>query len=175
MADIKWIKVAVDMFEDDRLFYLSTYRDGDALIIQWIKLLCASGKTNDYGRVAFELLENFDSQNIEVFQSLGLVSRKGDEIYIADWKRFIKVDRECVVNDGNYEDLRRLVFERDDFTCVYCGDTNGPFEADHVHPKSRGGLDALENLVCACRTCNRSKKDKTPEEWGMRYGTKTHD
>ncbi len=26
--------------------------------------------------------------------------------------------------------------------------------------------DVEGNLVCSCRECNRSKKDKTPEEWG---------
>lgn len=29
----------------------------------------------------------------------------------------------------------------------------------------RGGLDRIENLVLACKSCNSSKRDKTPEEF----------
>ena len=86
-------------------------------------------------------------------------------IKINNFSSWVKIDRECIVKAGNFKDLRRVVLERDNYTCVYCGDKKGPFEADHVMPKSRGGLDKISNLVCACRNCNRSKKDKTPEEW----------
>jgi hypothetical protein len=61
--------------------------------------------------------------------------------------------------------LRATVFERDKFTCVYCGDTEGPFECDHVIPASRGGTFSLENLATACRDCNQEKGARTPEEW----------
>lgn len=38
-------------------------------------------------------------------------------------------------------------------------------EFDHVIPESRGGLGTPDNVVLACRPCNRSKKDRTPDEW----------
>lgn len=79
-----------------------------------------------------------------------------------DW---YKVDRECVVEIGNIKHLRPFILERDNYTCVYCGDKEGPFEVDHVMPKSRGGTNDESNLVCSCRSCNRAKKDRTPEEW----------
>lgn len=49
--------------------------------------------------------------------------------------------------------------------CAYCGRKEGPFEIDHIMPWSRGGSDSRENLTLACRPCNRSKRDMTPEEW----------
>lgn len=60
---------------------------------------------------------------------------------------------------------RSEVMRRDSHTCVYCGDTSGPFDCDHIIPISRGGTTDAENLVCACSSCNRSKGAKTPEEW----------
>lgn len=87
-------------------------------------------------------------------------------IKVTEFNKYIKVDRDCIVNESDWLSLRQFVLKRDNFTCVDCGDIKGPFEADHVMPKSRGGLDTESNLVCACRSCNRSKKDKTPEEWG---------
>lgn len=53
----------------------------------------------------------------------------------------------------------------DDYACTYCGDIVGPFECDHVKPVARGGPSTIENLTTACFTCNRSKRDKTVEEW----------
>jgi 5-methylcytosine-specific restriction endonuclease McrA len=31
---------------------------------------------------------------------------------------------------------------------------------DHVVPRCRGGVDALTNLVLACKGCNREKADR---------------
>lgn len=51
--------------------------------------------------------------------------------------------------------------------CFYCGTTDGVTDVDHVFPRSRGGGDGPGNKVVACYTCNRSKNDKTPQEWAQ--------
>jgi 5-methylcytosine-specific restriction endonuclease McrA len=61
---------------------------------------------------------------------------------------------------------RRAVFARDDYRCQYCGHTADSI--DHVLPRSRGGLHAWENVAAACRPCNLRKRDRTPDEAGMR-------
>jgi 5-methylcytosine-specific restriction endonuclease McrA len=61
---------------------------------------------------------------------------------------------------------RRAVFARDNHRCAYCGLTADSI--DHVLPRSRGGKNVWENVVAACRKCNLSKRDRTPEEAGMR-------
>ena len=58
---------------------------------------------------------------------------------------------------------RRAVFARDDYRCQYCG--SAADSIDHVMPRSRGGSDHPSNLVASCGHCNRSKRDRTPEEW----------
>jgi 5-methylcytosine-specific restriction endonuclease McrA len=64
---------------------------------------------------------------------------------------------------------RRAVFARDNHRCQYCG---GMAESiDHVMPRSRGGLHAWDNVVAACRKCNLGKRDRTPDEAGMRLAT----
>jgi 5-methylcytosine-specific restriction endonuclease McrA len=61
---------------------------------------------------------------------------------------------------------RRGVFARDDHRCQYCG---GPADSiDHVMPRSRGGAHVWENVAAACRPCNLAKRDRTPDEAGMR-------
>ena len=48
--------------------------------------------------------------------------------------------------------LWREVVRRDRWTCQYCGGHGT--QADHVTPRSKGGADRLDNLVCCCQTCN---------------------
>jgi len=65
---------------------------------------------------------------------------------------------------------RRAIFARDEHRCGYCG---GPADSiDHVMPRSRGGLNVWENVIAACRPCNLAKRDRTPEEAGMRLSKK---
>ena len=61
---------------------------------------------------------------------------------------------------------RRAVFARDDHRCQYCGGLADSI--DHVMPRSRGGEHAWENVAAACRPCNLGKRDRTPDEAGMR-------
>lgn len=63
--------------------------------------------------------------------------------------------------------IRASIFERDDYTCTYCGSRGQKLECDHVIPVSAGGSNGDENLVTACKPCNQSKRSKsvTIEEW----------
>lgn len=63
---------------------------------------------------------------------------------------------------------RREVFRRDGYTCQYCGAVSRHLTVDHVVPKHRGGASTWENLVSACRACNRRKGGKTLAEANMR-------
>lgn len=46
MSDIKWIKVAVDMFEDSKIDFIRSLPEGDAIIVTWIQMLAIAGKSN---------------------------------------------------------------------------------------------------------------------------------
>ena len=65
--------------------------------------------------------------------------------------------------------LTRLeVFNRDRYTCQYCGKETRQLTLDHVIPRYRGGQHTWENVVSACVPCNRRKAGRTPQEAGMR-------
>ncbi len=61
------------------------------------------------------------------------------------------------------------VFTRDSFRCQYCGQRSAMSKLtyDHVVPRSCGGRTEWTNIVTACKPCNASKADRTPEESGM--------
>ncbi len=65
--------------------------------------------------------------------------------------------------------LTRLeVFNRDQYTCQYCGKETRQLTLDHVIPRYRGGKHMWENVVSACIRCNRRKAGKTPTEAKMK-------
>jgi len=66
---------------------------------------------------------------------------------------------------GLWDEIRMRIFQRDNFTCQYCGQRGGKLECDHIYPVSRGGSNHESNLATSCLKCNRSKRDKTVEEW----------
>jgi len=63
---------------------------------------------------------------------------------------------------------RREVFQRDRYTCMYCGKQGHDLTLDHVFPRHRGGKHTWENLVSACKLCNHRKAGRTPQEARMR-------
>jgi 5-methylcytosine-specific restriction endonuclease McrA len=63
---------------------------------------------------------------------------------------------------------RKNIIKRDKHTCQYCGKNHQPMTIDHVIPKSLGGGESWENLVCACIRCNGKKGSRTPDQAGMK-------
>lgn len=64
---------------------------------------------------------------------------------------------------------KRNVYKRDGNQCQYCGCQLNSKNAsiDHIVPRSRGGNNSWQNIVSACKPCNRRKSNRTPEEAGM--------
>lgn len=57
--------------------------------------------------------------------------------------------------------LRFKVFRRDEFKCVACGRSVKDgivLNIEHLHPLSKGGTWAIDNLVTMCFECNQGKK-----------------
>lgn len=52
--------------------------------------------------------------------------------------------------------------------CGYCGIAHAELTVDHVVPTSKGGGNALSNLMPACLDCNRLKGNLTVEEFRAR-------
>ncbi len=63
---------------------------------------------------------------------------------------------------------KKNIIRRDGHQCQYCGTASGIMTTDHVIPKTLGGGDSWENLVCACVKCNNKKGGRTLEEAKMR-------
>jgi 5-methylcytosine-specific restriction endonuclease McrA len=65
---------------------------------------------------------------------------------------------------------RRNLFARDQNRCQYCGKRfpSSELSLDHIVPRSRGGGNTWENIVCACVRCNVRKGGRTPAEASLK-------
>ena len=63
---------------------------------------------------------------------------------------------------------RKNILTRDGNLCQYCNTHKGPMTVDHIIPKTLGGRDSWENLVCSCARCNNKKGNRTLDQSGMR-------
>ncbi|MCC5885391.1 MAG: HNH endonuclease [Gammaproteobacteria bacterium] len=63
----------------------------------------------------------------------------------------------------------RALFRRDQNLCMYCGNEflDMHLTRDHVVPRSRGGIDAWDNVVAACKRCNHHKGNRLLGEIDM--------
>lgn len=61
--------------------------------------------------------------------------------------------------------LQWAAFKRDNYSCRYCGRTGIPLTVDHIDLYENGGATILENLVSACRSCNKDRGRMEYADW----------
>ena len=62
---------------------------------------------------------------------------------------------------------RTKVFERDNFTCVICGQVGGELNAHHIKPFAKYPKDRfkVENGVTLCKKCHKEVHKAKDEKW----------
>lgn len=55
----------------------------------------------------------------------------------------------------SHKAIRRMIFERDSYTCFYCRKKGNTLE--HIKPLSKGGYTTFSNCVTSCLSCNQKK------------------
>lgn len=128
MADIKWIKLSVNMFNDEKIKLIRTMPEGDAIIVVWVQLLCLAGKTNDYGSVYMgqslyysdEMLATICDQPVNVMRialdtldQFGLIERNDEGlIEIVNWEKHQNIEGMQRLKDGNAERQSRYYWRK---------------------------------------------------------------
>ena len=84
--------------------------------------------------------------------------KKLEDLSLYEWKDIVP---------EQYEQMKANVFGKakdgNNYTCANCGKKSphkGLFQIDHIHPMSKGGKTAENNLQLLCRPCNMVKSDK---------------
>jgi len=107
MARIKWIKLATDVFENQKIRQIETLPQGDSLIVIWFKLLCLAGSVNDRGAIYLtkeipyteQMLSAYFHRPLTViqmalnlFQKFGMIDVVDDIMHVSSWEKYQNVD-----------------------------------------------------------------------------------
>lgn len=122
MADVKWIKIATNMFDNRKIKLIEVMPEGDAIIAIWFKLLCLAGTTNDSGTVYFtkdipyteEMLASIFNRPlttvrlaIATFKKFEMVEIVDDFIQISNWEKYQNSDKLEQLKQQNRERQKR--------------------------------------------------------------------
>ena len=107
MADVKWIKLATDVFDDEKILLIESLPEADSIIVIWFKLLCLAGKQNNSGvfimgnaipytdkmlATIFRRKESTVKLALETFEQFGMVELIDNVITIPNWNKHQSLD-----------------------------------------------------------------------------------
>lgn len=128
-GDIKWIKITTDMFEHEKIDFILSLPEADAIILIWVRILTLAGKVNESGYVL--LTENIPYTEemiahkfrkpinvvrlaLETFKRLNMITFEGEIIRIHNWDKHQNVDgmekvkEQNKVRSANYRARKQL-------------------------------------------------------------------
>ena len=107
MADVKWIKIAINMFDNRKIRQIETMPDGDSLLLIWVKLLCLAGNVNDGGYIYLTkeipytdemLATQFNKPlttirlALKTFEQFGMIEVINNMILLSSWQKYQNTD-----------------------------------------------------------------------------------
>lgn len=121
MAEVKWIKVMVDLFDDEKIIMIDQFPGADTLMIVWFKLLCFAGKQNNGGvftvagvphnaetlAAAFRRKPATVQRALDVFEQFGMIEIVDGVITITNWEKHQSIDGMDKIREQNRERKRK--------------------------------------------------------------------
>lgn len=107
MADVKWIKLTTNIFDDEKILMIESLPSADTIIVIWFKLLTLAGKCNNNGvfmmnnRIPYtdEMLAAIfrrDDKIVKIalntFEQFGMIEIIDDVITIPNWAKHQSLD-----------------------------------------------------------------------------------
>ena len=107
MADVKWIKITTDVFDDEKILMIESMPSADSIIVIWFKLLAFAGRQNNDGvflmsnRIAYtdEMLASIFRRDVSVvrlalnsFEQFGMIEIIDGVITIPNWNKHQTLD-----------------------------------------------------------------------------------
>ena len=172
MAEVKWIKLATNIFDNRKIRQIETLPDGNAVIVVWLKLLCLAGSINDSGMVYFTKEIPYTEQMmaaqfnmplatvqlaVRTFEQFGMIEVVDNILHIANWEKYQNVEGMEKIREQN-RNRKRL--ERERKKAVLCDGhvTVTPSHATDIDKEEEKeeerekidykGISALYNSIC---------------------------
>lgn len=116
MDEIKWIKLAVDIFGNSKIKQIESMPSGSSLVLMWLRLLCLCGKRNRGARlmltdtvpydddmlaVEFGLAPKTVKMGLSLFEGFDMIKRVDGAIEIVSWEKYQSDDKMAEVRERN--------------------------------------------------------------------------
>ncbi|SHH92163.1 phage replisome organizer N-terminal domain-containing protein [Clostridium grantii] len=103
MATVKWIKLSIELFDDEKIDFIQSLPEGDSILVIWVRLLVLAGKCNDDGYIylteeipytedtlafKFRKQTNIVKLALETFQRLNMISVDVKGIQLCNWSKY---------------------------------------------------------------------------------------
>ena len=120
--DVKWIKVSTDIFNNRKIRQIENMKDGDAILVIWIKLLILAGELNEGGVVYFTQDKPFTEETLAIqfnrpremvalalrtFEAYGMVEYVDGFLLITNWEKYQSTDRLAEIREYNRQAKQR--------------------------------------------------------------------
>lgn len=107
MADVKWIKINTDMFDNKKIKHIRKMPEGNSIVLIWVMLLTMAGRCNDGGLIYLTrnipyttkmLADELDFEEsviqlaMDVLFKLGMIVCDDDYYAIAGWDEHQNID-----------------------------------------------------------------------------------
>lgn len=108
MPSVKWIKINIDMFDDEKIKIIQSMPEGDSLLVVWVRLITLAGKINDGGHIYIsedvpytdEMLSVIMNKPItiirlalETFNKLKMIDRDEKGIYLVNFDKHQSLEK----------------------------------------------------------------------------------
>ncbi|MBP2665429.1 MAG: hypothetical protein H6Q76_409 [Firmicutes bacterium] len=107
MDEIRWLKISLDMFDNEKIKFIRSLPEADAIIVIWVGLLVLAGKSNAGGYIIlaeslpytedmlandFHKPKNVIRLAIETFRQLRMIEQEDGVFYIKNWLKYQNVE-----------------------------------------------------------------------------------
>lgn len=198
MADVKWIKIVTDIFDDDKILMIETLPEADSIIVIWFKLLTLAGKQNNDGvfmmsnRIPYtdEMLSAIFRRNIntlrlalKTFEQFGMIEIIDNVITIPNWNKHQSLDayEKRKARDRLYQQERRaaqkaLIAQKSSDASTDTSSDVGFSEEDKEEDKKEKRIDYqliadMYNTICTSFPAIRSLSDARKKAIKARLNT----
>jgi len=123
MAEISWIKLAANIFDNRKIRMIESMPDGASIVLIWLKLLCLAGSINDSGMIYFTSEIPYTDQMmatqfnmplttvqmaLKTFEQFKMIETVDNLLHISNWEKYQNIEGMDRIREQNR--LRNIEF-----------------------------------------------------------------
>ena len=188
MAEIKWIKLSTDIFNNRKIRQIESLPDADTILVIWFKILALSGSINESGMLMItkdipytdEMLANQFGRPIntvrlalKTFEQFGMIELTPDNIFrVTNWEKYQNVQELEKIRE---QTRKRVAKYREKQKMLECNGDD--IDEDKKYKESRRKIDynsIVSSYNTICKSFPKVKSLSDARKKAIRESVKTY-